>query len=304
MDLAEAAVAETRSTLPARVPDDAGWYLYGITRRSTDAEGLEPLSDAHDDAESPLGHETGHERLQLLGEGNLAAVIRRVRRSDYTAEALQAHLSDPDCLEMMVRRHNAVIAGIHQEQAILPSRFGGVYARTEDVAAAMREHHDALLAQVEWLDGCDEWAVHVYVDPQGVRARVRAEQAAEPLQHQLAGARPGRAYFLRRKLEDELTARISRKTEELAHAANDGFARLAIATRAERPAHLSGGDSGDIEVLRAALLVHRERRDELVAELGACAEEQDGWRCAYSGPWPPYSFAAFSAGSDDDRHDA
>ena len=124
------------------------------------------------------------------------------------------------------------------------------------------------------------------------------------MQHELAGARPGRAYFLRRKLEDDLAARISRKTEELAHAVDDRLARLAIAAQPEWLTDPSAGLAGEIEVLRSALLVQRERRDELVAELSACAEGQDGWRCTSSGPWPPYSFADVSARSDDDRHDA
>src|SRR5438045_2564083 len=153
IDLAEAAVAETRSTPVAPAPDAVGWYLYGITQRRTDAAERLRLSDARHDANAPLSDGTDHEPLQLLGEGGLAAVVRRVRLSDFTAEALQARLGDPAWLEMMVRKHNAAIAGLHQEQTILPSRFGAVYARLEDVAAALRERHDALRAQLEWLDG-------------------------------------------------------------------------------------------------------------------------------------------------------
>ena len=305
-DLSRAAVAEPTMSAPeAPAPDQGGWYLYGITRRDIGAIGRARLGDEHRaDVEAPLDGGPGRGPLQRLEQGRLAAVVRRVSLDDFTAEALQARLSDPARLEAMVRVHNAVIADVHQEQAILPSRFGAVYARLADVAADLERRHDELLAQLERLDGCDEWAVHVYVDPRAVHARARAEQAADPLHQELMVARPGRAYFLRRKLEEDLAARTARMTEELAQAAYRRIARLAVAVEAERPARPSGGMVGEIEILRAALLVHRERRDELLDRLQACAQDQGGWRCTYSGPWPPYSFATSVERSGDDHRDA
>jgi hypothetical protein len=304
INLTDAPVSATAAAPTVPAQDDTGWYLYGITRCSTDTDPVGRLDHTDPDAEARLGHALDGEPVHLMNEGSLAAVIGRVRLSDFTAEVLQSRLSDPIALETLVQRHNGVIAGVHQWRTILPARLGGVYACLDEVAAAMRERHDVLLAQIDWLDGCDEWAVHVYVDPRAVQARVRTEQAASPLQHELAVARPGRAYLLRRKLEDDLAARRAQKVEELAHDACERLSRLASAVQVERPARPSGGVSGEIEELRLALLVHRERRDALVADLDASAQGRDGWRCAYTGPWPPYSFATSSERSEDDRHDA
>lgn len=305
-DLSRAAVAETAASTPATpAPDGVGWYLYGITRRDAGGIGRVRPGDEHPaDAERPLDDAPGRERLRLLERGSLAAVVRSVSLGDFTGEVLQARLGDPALLEAMVRMHNAVIADIHQERAILPSRFGSVYARLDDVAAAIEQRHDELLAQLAWLDGCDEWAVHIHVDPRAVHARARAEQAADPVHQELTAARPGRAYFLRRKLEEDLAARTAQLTEELAHAAYQRFARLAVAVQAERPTRPSDGLIDEIEVLRAAVLVQRERRDELIAQLHAGAQDQSGWRYTYSGPWPPYSFAAFAERGGDDHHGA
>ena len=305
-DLSRAAVAETTVSAPgASAPDEGGWYLYGITRCDMELIGRARLGDEHRaDVEAPLDGAPGRQSLHLLEQGSLAAVVRPVSLDDFAAEALQARLSDPARLEAMVRVHNAVIADIHHEQAILPSRFGAVYARLADVAADLERRHDELMARLDWVDGCDEWAVHVYVDSQAVQARARAEQTVDPVQQELTVARPGRAYFLRRKLEEDLAARTAQMTEELAHTAYQRIARLAVAVEAERPARPPGGMVGEIEVLRAALLIQRERRDELVAQLHACTEDQGGWSCMYSGPWPPYSFATFGERSGDDHRDA
>jgi hypothetical protein len=301
IDPAEAAVANTKlSSSAAPTLHEDGWYLYGITRRNP-AGGAPAWTRGaeHDLAETPLIPSPDHEWVQLLERGNLAAVVRRVTLADFSAEALQAHLSDPAWLETSVQLHNAVVRAVHQEQAILPAKFGAVYARRADLTEAMERNHSALLAQLEQLDGCDEWAVHVYVNHRIVQTQLRAEHDADPVHQQLAASRPGHAYFLRRKLDDDLAAKAARITEQVALTAYQRFARLATAAHAERPASPSGATDGETEVLRAALLVCRERSEDFVADVRACAGDGLGWRCTASGPWPPYSFAAITEGNGD-----
>jgi hypothetical protein len=256
-----------------------------------------------DDVERPLGPEPGHEPVQLLEHRSIAAVVRPVALADFTAEALRARLADPDWLEAMVQLHNAVIGAVHQERAILPSKFGAVYAHPEDVVAALEQAHDALLARLAWLDGCDEWAVHLYVDQQALRAGLSTDPDTVRLQQDLAAASPGRAYLLRRKLDDDLAERAARISAERAQLTYERLARLATAAQAERPDRPSGEAPGETEVLRAAFLVHRARRDQFLAEVRACAEDADGWRCTSSGPWPPYSFATFDERTGDEQPD-
>jgi hypothetical protein len=243
-------------------------------------------------------------RVQLLNRGDLAAVVRRVSLADFTAEALQARLGDPAMLRLAVNVHNDVIYAVHQRSAILPARFGAVYARLEEIAAAIDQRSEALLAQLTRIDGCDEWAVHISVDQRRVWEEIRADQAQDPALRQLATASPGRAYLLRRKLDDSLAARVAQVTDEVAVAAYQRLARLAVDGVAERPAVTSGDADGEAEVLRAALLVRRERSAELVADVRAAAEDDGRWRCTFSGPWPPYSFAAIPERDGDDRQDA
>ena len=289
----------------AQAPLEDGWYLYGIIRlgpgeRATASTGTTGLHVA----DAPLDLGPAHKLVQLLERGGIAAIVRRVPLADFTAEALRDRLGDPAGLSAAVQLHNDVIRAIHQERAVLPAKFGAVYARLDDVAAAIDRQAEALLAQLEWLDGCDEWAVHVYVDQRIVREAVRADQALEPARQQLATASPGRAYFLRRQLDEALATKTAHVVEEIALAAYQRLARLATDGVAERPAGPSGGADGDVEVLRAAFLVRRERSEEFVAEVRAGADDGRGGRCTYSGPWPPYSFAAIQERGGDDHQDA
>ena len=151
---------------------------------------------------------------------------------------------------------------------------------------------EALLAQLERVEGCDEWAVHVYANHPAIAQRVTAEHPTiRQLQHELATAHPGRAYFLQRELDEERAAATDQALRELAQAAYDRLARWAEAGQVTLPARSTPAAHGEIEILRAAFLVPRANADTFLAEVRSCVESRDGVHCEYSGPWAPYSFA-------------
>ena len=175
----------------------------------------------------------------------------------------------------------------------MPAKFGSIYARAQDVQRAVAEAQEALLAQLQRVQGCDEWAVHVYAHRSVVERRVIAEHPTiRQLQHDLATAPPGRAYFLQRELEEAHAAATEQALRELAQAAYDRLARWAVAGRVTPPARSTPDAHGESEILRAAFLVRGAHADPFLAALRSCVAGRDGVRCAYSGPWAPYSFAA------------
>jgi hypothetical protein len=288
----EDALAPAQANAPAA--DEWGWYLYGITRRgalattqperSNGARGTAVLA-------LNLGRDDG-EPVQVLDCGALAAIVRRVPLAQFSAEALRTRHDDTAWFADMAHRHNQVIAALHQQQAILPAKFGSIYARAEDVQTAVAEAQEALLAQLERVEGCDEWAVHVYANHPAIAQRVAAEhQRLHQLQHELATASPGRAYFLQRELDEERAAATEQALRELGQAAYDRLARWAVAGRVTPPARSTPDAHGEIEILRAAFLVRRANADTFLAEVRSCVEGHDGVHCEYSGPWAPYSFA-------------
>jgi hypothetical protein len=268
-------------TLPGR-----GWYLYGITRHAPPV-GVLTAADAPSEAFP----------LQVLEDGGLAAVVRRVRLADYAIGELQPRLQIPSELEAIVRSHNRVIDAIHARQAILPAKFGSVYARSDDIASALRSAGDTLRSHLQRLEGCDEWAVHLYANRGVVRGRALMEDpAVRRLSDERAKANPGRAYFLERRLLDALKSSADAMVGALARQA---FQRLADrAVSAQATPIVGGGDTADeCEILRAAFLVPRDDVGAFRAELVAAAELGIGLRSECSGPWAPYSFALPSEAS-------
>jgi hypothetical protein len=262
--------------------DGTGWYLYGITRAAP------ALADT---LTAAPGFDAGERAPEVLDLGDLAAVVRAVRLSDFEPETLAQRSDDPAWLEQMVRGHNDVIAAVHEQQAILPAKFGSVFAGTADLRDALNPMRAELTTQLERLQGADEWAVHLYVDPSLVEQRVAAESpAVAALRQEAADARPGRAYFLQRKIADTTAAETEAALGERADAA---YERLAVHARDARisPAGSGRSAAGRLEILKAAFLVSRDDVDGFLADVSDLNGAEDGTTAECSGPWPPYSFA-------------
>lgn len=279
----EASIAA--QTAPPR--EDWGWYLYGITHAERQI--------AVDTADDTLPDGNDGETAEVVVQGGVRAVVRRVPLAEFTPEALRGHADDPAWLETTARQHNSMIEVVHRERTILPAKFGCVYAALDDLRAALREEHDHLLAQLARIEGCDEWGVRLYGNPVTIRQQAAAENAGvQTLRHELASAPPGRAYLLRQKLAGELAAVSDRALYMLIEQAYGYLAQHAVTGQLTKRADASRLETreGDIEIVRAAFLVHRERTDAFLDDVRSLVMGETDLSCEYSGPWPPYSFAA------------
>src|SRR5262245_9440870 len=196
-----------------------GWYFYGITSGGS----LDAVIAA--DAERQLDNSRHAGPLQLLEFAGLAAVVRPVFLADFSQPVLRERLRDASTLETMVRNHNRVIEAVHAQQSILPAKFGVVYVNADEVMSALRPAHDTLLEKLHRLDGCAEWAVHLYADKTIAREHIAADDLSiRRLRHQRAIARPGRAYFLDQQIEDALASATEQALTTLADQTFERFA--------------------------------------------------------------------------------
>ena len=269
---------------------ERGWYLYGITL----SEPLAPVLAAAD-AGHPLGAGVADDmadaaRLQLLDCSGLVAVVRPVPLADFSQAVLQDRLRSASDLEAIVRNHNHVIETIHARQAILPAKFGSVYARAEDLVAALRSSCDVLMPRLRRVDGCDEWAVHVYADRVLIRERICTENhSILRLRDECSKATPGRAYFLQQQLRSDLRAATDDALGALAKSVFDRLAGHAVAAQTNAVGPIDDA-ADETEILRASFLVTREVVERFEEQVRA-SDTWDGVRSEATGPWPPYSFA-------------
>lgn len=266
----------------AAVAEGQAWYLYGVTRSNV------PADDLLEQANTQVGD--AGEPVQALICGDLAAVVRPVSAEEFGAESLEKHAEDATWLEAVVRAHNDVVAAIHQGHAILPAKFGSVYRSQDDLRAALTEANEALVRQLDRLTGCDEWAIHLYADRDVVEQRVAdTRPELQQLRQDVEAAGPGRAYLLQRQLAAELGTATEQLLSEVAQAAFDRLLHRAVTGEITASMRL---DDPEAEILRAAFLVPRDRVNDFLAEADHISDAGMGLYCTYSGPWPPYSFAA------------
>ncbi len=255
-----------------------GWYLYGITRHESGGESANVVS-------------VPGQSVQVLECENIAAIVSPVSTDDFSAETLAARAEDIGWLESVVRAHNEVIAAVHARQTILPAKFGSVYTGLPDLKVALEQMQEPLLRQLEQLEGTDEWAVHVYADRSMAREYVAAHDAGTvALERELNSARPGRAYFLQRKLKDYIATATENALNGLAQTAFDDLSAHAVAAQVNPPGQ-AGVDSTRVEVLRAAFLVSRTDSDNFLGAAENLRDDEEGLDVEVTGPWPPYSFA-------------
>jgi hypothetical protein len=272
-------------TRPPRIDATHGWYFYGITTVGSLAATLLREGERRLPGDAVP--------LQLLVHSGIAAVVRPVLLDDFAPAAMNDRMKDDTLLEDMVRRHNDVVEAIHARQAILPSQFGVVYTSADDVVSALCAAHDTLLQQLHRLQGCDEWAVHLYADEPVVRQRVSETSPIRELREAMAVARPGRAYFLEQQLRDALRDATEREFSARAHIVFDRLASYAVdgfVSPVSSSVHLPD----EVEILRASFLIARDVVESFKSELHRISDNGDGVRCELTGPWPLYSFVAQS----------
>ena len=227
--------------------------------------------------------------VDWLAQGDLNAVVSRVRLQEFGAEALERNLEELAWLERIARAHDAVLARVLVSDAVVPLRLCTIFADEVGVRDALRREREPLLAALRRVRGHTEWSVKILADPGTLEAACRERSSA------LAGTdtrAAGRAYFARKKIErvaqDDAHAMIERAAEETHACLRDQAAAAAILPPQDR--RLSGR-SGEM-VLNGAYLVERSS----AARFAAVTKELDarhreiGLTLELSGPFAPYNF--------------
>jgi hypothetical protein len=235
------------------------------------------------------GVDPSFEEVDSLTQGDLTAVVSRVRLQEFGAEALERKLEDLAWLERTARAHEAVLARVLGGEAVVPLRLFTIFVDEVGVRDALRREREPLLTALRRVRGHAEWSVKVLADPRTVEAASH-ERGSSLAGVEAQGA--GHAYFARKKVErvgrDDVRATIERAAEET-HARLRGQAAAAT-TLPPQDRRLSGR-AGEM-VLNGAYLVERSS----AARFAAVAKELDarhheiGLTLELSGPFAPYNF--------------
>ena len=187
----------------------------------------------------------------------------------YSAHELRQVAPTPENLW----RHEAVVESIMRTcDAVLPARFGTLFAHDRALDEVVSRHAVPLAAGLQRVRGCVELGLRVlWQPPQHAPASPPSNSA-------------GRAYMLAR-LDDERRRRETRERgERIAADLHDNLAPLARdSTRRVLPTPDA--------LMSAAYLVPRDDAETFAARARELSLTHPALRLLCTGPWPPYHFA-------------
>jgi len=231
----------------------------------------------------------GSDRIDAVTAGDLAAFVTPVDDSDFSQGVIDARAKDVEWLGAIGYRHQNVMNALMRGGTVVPLRAFTLFASGDSVRRHLDNERDRLTKLLERLDGKQEWTLRIEFDPQlWSEALVRRVDSLRALSDDIAGASAGKAFLLRKKLDEEKKA-ASRQAEQevMAEVERAVMSKLACDTVAETRQQRSGA----FPQINVLLERDEESRLEELREQLTHRYAAEGVTLALTGPWPPYTFA-------------
>ena len=279
------------SCSPASVPaatSDTGFYAYAVVRlRDGEAGGALPSEGIIPDV-----------AVEALSYQDVLVVYSTVPLSIFGQAELEQYLQEPNWVRERVIAHQTVLTSLLRDYTVLPFKFCTIYLNRDGILTTLNDNYAGFDRTLRDLQGATEWGVKVYCNL-GVFAK-QVEETSEALRSQreaLGRAKPGTAYFLRKKLDQaalrEAETVITYRVQEI-HTQLMQKARRALLNKAQTASEHGHADE---MFMNAAYLVadagwpaFRTTLDDMLPTL-----QKQGITLELTGPWPPYNFAVDSA---------
>lgn len=259
-------------------------YAYGVVPCSLDAAG------------APRGVEEA--AVSLVSHGPHAALVSELDPDSYTPDVIAARAGEVAWVAPRAAAHDRVLVWASDRAPVAPFPMWALFSGSDAIVAMLEQRSALLDAALARAAAGREYVVRVFARRDVIAANVAtlSDSFAE-LERAAAGAPPGQAYLLRRKL-DEARKREVRTVS--ARVADETHAALrSLASGVERSALPASDGSGDA-LLNAAFLVpnddvveFRAALTDLIGRYSAC-----GFSFEFTGPWPAYHFARGAARAD------
>jgi len=219
----------------------------------------------------------------------LTAFYAVVDAVEYSQAVIDARSKDVEWLGAIGYRHQSVMSALMRGGTVIPLRAFTLFANQSSLRNHLEKEREHFLRILDRIDGKQEWTLRIEFRPeQWNEALVSRFDSLQKLADDIKQAAEGKAYLLRKKLDDE-KKRVSRDAEMqvVGEVEKAVMEKLKCDTVAESRLQ-RGGAFPQINVL-----INRDeeaRLQELSEELPR-RYEPEGVTLALTGPWPPYSFA-------------
>jgi hypothetical protein len=233
--------------------------------------------------------------VRTVAASELSALVSRLDAEAYSPELIEERVGDVEWLAPRAEAHDAVVSWAGNPGPVVPLHMWALFSGRNAVVDMLESRAAELVPVMERLRGADEYGLRVYVDPVALEKVASAsDESVAELQRSASSAGPGQRYLIERKLEGARREAARTLAAARADAIHDTLAAQSVAAARDAiPVAASDGSA----VLSAAFLVRRDALDAFRGALTALVRETEpeGFRFAFTGPWPPYHFAGSAA---------
>jgi len=229
----------------------------------------------------------GGARVYLLSQGEIGALVH-----DCPPEPYQG---DTETMMGWVKAHNDVIDWAWAEAgSVLPMRFDVIvrpdegHTADENVRRWLQEEHPNFKIKLDEFRDKVELGVQILWDPAVIASKLaEGSEEIRALKADMEDMPKGTAYFQRHKIAEAMKQEMERK------AVRDYKACYEALSKHAESIHVNKLQKHDTRTMIAnlALLVRRKGVEAVGAALGGISGEE-GVEVRFTGPWPPYTFAA------------
>ena len=260
--------------------NDFAYFLYGFCEKEQ-----KPLSlFAGIDGINKL------EVFYLDDSTNLSCIVSKVPLDEFGEGKLQENLQDIKWLEKYIRLYDEITQKLFSQTTFIPVRFGTVYLNKERVKQGISNYKDQVIKLIDKLKGKIEIGVKFLLDHKKLEDALGANDLeSADLSSKIQCETPGKAHFLKKKLEKLLGKKIEDWSVHISHnllnslkGISNDIQLLSLQPR-EGPHKM---------FLNVACLLSSDKLDwfkEMVKNV-ISQEKHDCINCDITGPWPPYSF--------------
>ena len=256
------------------------FYVYGIVPAKAATSGA---PGGIDDAE-----------VSLVKDGSLAALVSELGGPAYDPDAIAESSGNMDWVAPRAKSHDLVLTWASDRGPVIPlAMFTSTFRSLDAVRQMLRERAAELAPVMANVSRGREYSLRVYrVDAELKAALPRVSEEMAKLQAAAQAASPGQRYLLERKLDERAKEEIRAVSQRTAAEIREALAGVALET-ATSPIPRITTDAPGTMILNAAFLIApdglRAFQEKLTAIVNA--QQPNGFRFDFTGPWPAYHFA-------------
>lgn len=244
-----------------------------------------------------LGKIEGYDDLEVFCGDDYYAVTKLVQADEYSEENQKKNFSNFSWIEAQVRNHIEVISLIMKNNTVIPCKFGTIFKSEASLKEFLCSYSLALLENLDFVEGKEEWAVKVFSNPEFVSEKVSMDsEAIRSLEQQIKVSSPGKSFLLKKRRTDLIEQEVERFCNNHAQECFDILKSNCELHEINKllPKNLSGNE-GEM-ILNASFFIKKQMVNRFVNAAHSLKKDylSMGFELEFTGPWPPFSFISIN----------